>query len=124
MIITNLLQESEVVINPSENMNVSCLYEYSDLSFTVQVVVFFPKLPSSALIHGYKNKYSLTATPEIDAGFYFDLAIRSLTAVHNMKLGGSWPEITYTKCSEYTAETAGDYPIDRVIDLESSLKVI
>ena len=84
-------------------------------------MVFFPKLPSSALIHGYKNKYSLTATPEIDAGFYFDLAIRSLTAVHNMKLGGSWPEITYTKCSEYTA---GDDPIDRVIDLEANMKVI
>ena len=78
---------------------------------------FSPMLKSSAQI---KN-YGLTATPEIDAGFYFDLAIRSLTAVHNMKSVGSWPEITYSKCSEFTA---GDAPIDRAIDLVSSMKVI
>ena len=82
---------------------------------------FSPMIPSSAQIQNYKTTYGLTATPEIDAGFYFDLAIRSLTAVHDMKLVGSWPEITYRKCSEYTT---GDAPIDRAIDLVTSMKVI
>ena len=84
-----------------------------------KVAFFAPILPSSAQIRSYKSMYGLTATPEIDAGFYFDLAVRSLTAVHNMKSGGSWPEMTYTKCSEYTS----DVPIDRSIDLISSIKV-
>jgi len=81
------------------------------------VAFFSPMLPSSAQIRSYKSMYGLTAKPEIDAGFYFDLAVRSLTAVHNMKAGGSWPEMTYTKCSEYTS----DVPIDRSIDLLASV---
>ena len=63
--------------------------------------------------------YSLTAKPEIDAGFYFDLFIKSLTAVHNMTSGGTWPEMTYTKCGDYTSNV----PIDRAIDLVSNMKV-
>jgi len=84
------------------------------------VAFFSPILPSSAQIRSYKTMYGLTATPEIDAGFYFDLTVRSLTAVHNMKSGGSWPEMTYTKCSEYTS----DVPIDRSLDLVSSIKSV
>ena len=64
--------------------------------------------------------YDLTDKPEIDAGFYFDLAVRSLTAVHDMKAAGTWPEMTYTKCSEYTSTE----PIDRTLDLVSSIQVL
>lgn len=63
--------------------------------------------------------YDLTDKPEIDAGFYFDLAVRSLTAVHDMKSAGSWPEMAYTKCSDYTSTE----PIDRTLDLVSSIQV-
>ena len=62
----------------------------------------------------------LTATPDIDAAFYFDLAVRAMTAVLNMKSGGSWPEMAFTKCSEYTSNV----PITRSIDLISNIKVI
>jgi len=84
------------------------------------VAFFSPIIPSSAQMRSYRSMYGLTATPEIDAGFYFDLAVKSLTAVHNMKSGGSWPEMTYTKCSEYTS----DVPIDRSIDLAVALKSV
>ena len=85
----------------------------------MKIVFFFPMLPPKAEIRSYKSMYNLVATPEIDAGFYFDLAVRSITAVYNMKLRGSWPEITYTKCNEYTSNA----PIERTIDLAFAMKV-
>jgi len=84
------------------------------------VAFFSPIMPSSAQIRSYKSMYGLTATPEIDAGFYFDLAVRSLTAVHNMKTGGNWPDMTYTKCSEYTSNE----PIARNLELASSIAAV
>ena len=99
-------------------MEITVTIKHVILNF-LKVAFFAPIMPSSAKINSYKTMYGLSATPEIDAGFYFDLTLRSLTAVHNMKSGGSWPEMTYTKCSEYTS----DVPIDRSIDLISSFKV-
>jgi len=84
------------------------------------VAFFSPIMPSSAQIKSYKTMYDLTDKPEIDAGFYFDLAVRSLTAVHDMKAAGTWPEMTYTKCSEYTSTE----PIDRTLDLVSSIQSV
>ena len=115
------LQETNAEFDPGCT-NPSSLNDYCANSFPkFNVTFFYPNLPSSAKIKSFQSKYtySLTATPEIDAGFYFDLFIKSLTAVHNMKSGGSWPEMNYTKCSDYTSNV----PIDRAIDLASSLKV-
>ena len=112
------MQESGIELNPSccDEINVCFLYLPSALSFPLKVVFFSPKLPSSD-----QNMYGLAATPKIDARFYFDLAKMSLTAVRNMKSEEIWPEITYAKCSEFTT---GDAPIDRAIDLATSMKVI
>ena len=118
-----LFQETNAEFDPSccTEMNVSFLNVYCVNSFKFKVAFFYPNLPSSAKIKSFQSKYtySLTATPEIDAGFYFDLFIKSLTAVHNMKSRGSWPEMTYTKCSDYTSNV----PIHRALDLASSLRV-
>ena len=76
-------------------------------------------MPSNAQIESYESLYDLTAMPKIDAGFYFDLSVIALTAVHNMKSSGSWPEMTYTKCSEYNSQE----PISRSLDLIGGLKV-
>jgi len=83
----------------------------------IDVIFFKPKL-STGQMRSYKEMYDLDATPEIDAGFYFDLSVMALTAVQNMKTAGTWPEISYTKCSEYTS----DVPIERSVDLLTSMK--
>ena len=70
----------------------------------------------------YKNNYNLTATPEIDSGFYFDLVAKSVAAVQNMKTEGAWPDMTYSKCSEYKYPHTKD-PTERNLDLWSALKV-
>ena len=85
----------------------------------MQVTFFSPKSPSSAKMSSYKGSYGLTAEPEIDAGFYFDLVAKSATAVQNMKDSGSWPEMAYTKCTDFTSSS----PIERNLDLLSAFKV-
>ena len=55
----------------------------------------------------------------IEAAFYSDLVARSVAAVESMKNSGSWPNMEYTKCSDYT----GDIPITRNIDLKTALSV-
>ena len=114
-------QESQAEFDPSccDQMNVIFLNLCCGLTFNLKVVFFYPKFPSSDEMTRYRSKTGLTVTPEIDAGFYFDLAVRSLTAVHDLKSAGSWPDMTYTKCSEVT----GDDPIKRDVDLLSSMRV-
>ena len=78
-------------------------------------------MPSTAVFQTYKSLYNLDGHghSEMDVGFYFDLAIRSLTTIHNMKEAGSWPNINYTKCSDYS----GHVPVERDIDLATNFKV-
>jgi hypothetical protein len=48
------------------------------------------------------------------------LVATSAAAVHNMKNDGAWPDISYTKCGEFTSNTH----IERNLDLLSAFKVL
>ena len=84
-------------------------------------VAFFSPMPlASNSLKSYKSSYGLTMEPELDAGFYFDLAVRSVMAVDQMMSDGSWPAAyTVTKCGDYT-DTA---PVARSINLLKALQV-
>ena len=66
-----------------------------------------------------KNTYGVTASSGIEAGFYFDLTVRAIDAVESMKISGTWPDISYTKCSQYS----GDTPIQRSLNLAAAIQV-
>ena len=66
-----------------------------------------------------KTIYGVTASPGIEAGFYFDLTVRAVDAVESLKRSGLWPDLTYTKCSEFT----GDTPIRRSLNLATAIQV-
>ncbi|XP_023346465.1 ionotropic receptor 25a [Eurytemora carolleeae] len=84
-------------------------------------VAFFhaSPIPSNIMRSLKTMKNGLTGMPEVDAGFYFDLAVRAATSMKKLMAGGSLPNYSLSKCSEYTETT----PVARSIDLLSVFKV-
>ena len=66
------------------------------------------------------SSVGLSATPDIEAGFYLDVTVRAVDAVERLKQSGSWPDLTYTKCSQYT----GDTPVQRSLNLAAAIQVL
>ena len=68
------------------------------------------------------SSVGLSATPDIEAGFYLDVTVRAVDAVESLKRSGSWPDLTltYTKCSQYT----GDTPVQRSLNLAAAIQVL
>jgi ionotropic glutamate receptor len=95
----------------------------SDYSFDasccsdMKVISFHPQLPSGSELRIMKGS-GLYQEPMLESAFYADMAAKTLAAVAKMKKDGSWPEMTYTKCSEFS----GGEPIERSLDLMSALK--
>ena len=83
-------------------------------------VVFFKPMKTDGLYNSIKNSFGVTDSPGIDAGFYFDLTARSIDAVERMKSSGSWPDLTYTKCSQFVS----DKPTPRSLNLAASIQVL
>jgi len=82
-------------------------------------VAFFSAAPMpSNSLRSYKNSYGLTGQPAIDAGFYFDLAVRGVHGINQVKAGGGLEGYSVTKCSDYTEST----PIARNVDLFSAMQ--
>ncbi|KAF5270318.1 hypothetical protein FQR65_LT05506 [Abscondita terminalis] len=49
-----------------------------------------------------RTTYQLNAEPQISAGFYFDLALRSFIATKDMISSGAWPKnMSYITCDDY-----------------------
>jgi hypothetical protein len=63
----------------------------------------------------------LQAMPQLEAGFYFDLISKAITAVYNMKKAKQWPDIPISKCSQLDP-AAG--PTVRPVDLLTTFKVL
>lgn len=66
-----------------------------------------------------KSTYGVTASSGVEAGFYFDLTVRAIDAVESMKTSGTWPDLAYTKCSQYSDFT----PIQRSLNLAAAIQV-
>ena len=101
----------------------------------MKVVFFKPKMPEGQF-NPMNWHHGITATPGIEAAFYMDVSARSIDAVESMKKyffrsrvyvitivftlrSGSWPSMTYTKCSEFTSKK----PTLRSLNLVSAIKV-
>ena len=78
-----------------------------------------PMLSSGGQYDSLMTSYGVAVKPGIEAAFYVDLGARAIAAVEDMMADGSWPEMTYTKCKDYTSET----PTPRSLDLVSAIKV-
>ena len=82
-------------------------------------VVFFKPTMTDGQYNSIKTIYGVTASPGIEAGFYFDLTVRAVDAVESLKRSGSWPDLAYTKCSQFT----GDTPVQRSLNLAAAFQV-
>ena len=80
---------------------------------------FKPIIPNGTEISSLFTSHENVLKPGIEAAFYVDLGARAISAVEDMKNDGSWPNMTYTKCKDYTSET----PTPRSLDLLSAMKV-
>ena len=85
----------------------------------MKVIFFKPMMPSGSQYSSLLTSYGVAVKPGIEAAFYVDLGARAISAVEDMKADGSWPDMTYTKCKDYTSET----PAPRTLDLVSAMKV-
>jgi len=84
----------------------------------MKVIFFKPMMPSGSQYSSLLTSYGVAVKPGIEAAFYVDLGARAISAVEDMKNDGSWPDMTYTKCKDYTSET----PTPRSLDLVSAMK--
>ena len=83
-------------------------------------VVFFKPQIADGQYPSIVSSYGLTGTPGIEAGFYLDLTVKAIDAVESLKKSGSWPNLAYTKCSQYDSDT----PIQRRLNLASAIQVL
>ena len=86
----------------------------------MSIVYFKPKTPASGGYQQLSNKYGVAMTPHIEAAFYTDLILKTLDGVNNMKSDGSWPQLSYSKCADYTSNE----PTERSLDLLSAIEVM
>jgi len=84
----------------------------------MSIVYFKPKTPASGGYQQLSNKYGVAMTPHIEAAFYTDLILKTLDGVNNMKNDGSWPQLSYSKCADYTSNE----PTERSLDLLSAIE--
>ena len=82
--------------------------------------MFFKPQKAEGQYPSIVSSVGLSATPDIEAGFYLDVTVRAIDAVERLKQSGSWPDLTYTKCSEFT----GDTPIQRSLNLAAAIQVL
>lgn len=82
-------------------------------------VVFFKPQKADGQYLSIVSSYGLTGTPGIEAGFYLDLTVKAIDAVESLKKSGSWPNLAYTKCSQFGSDT----PIQRSLNLASAIQV-
>ncbi|XP_071447959.1 ionotropic receptor 25a [Hetaerina americana] len=69
---------------------------------TVLLVKPEPEQSSRLRLADLKTTYSLTAEPELDAAFYFDLVLRTIVAVNAMLQDVDWKTaIQYVTCDDY-----------------------
>ena len=82
--------------------------------------MFFKPQKAEGQYPSIVSSVGLSATPDIEAGFYLDVTVRAIDAVERLKRSGPWPDLTYTKCSEFT----GDTPIQRSLNLAAAIQVL
>ena len=64
----------------------------------------------------------LQTLPALEAGFYYDLAVKAVTAVLAMKAAKQWPDpLPLSKCSQFGS--AASPPTVRALDLMANFKV-
>ncbi|XP_046384858.1 ionotropic receptor 25a [Ischnura elegans] len=69
---------------------------------TVLLVKPEPDQGSRVRLADLKTTYSLTAEPELDAAFYFDLILRTIVAVNSMLQDVEWrTAVPYVTCDDY-----------------------
>ena len=82
-------------------------------------VFFFKPVKGEGQYSSIATSSGLTAKPGIEAGFYVDITLRTIDAVENLKQSGTWPNLEYTKCSQYNTDT----PIQRSLNLAAAFQV-
>ncbi|KAG8282323.1 Ionotropic receptor 25a [Homalodisca vitripennis] len=92
---------------------------------TNATLIFVKPEPDSALkerLANLRTTYTLTAEPEIDAVFYFDLTIRTLLAIKGLFESGEWPKnMSYISCDDYNEDSQ---PRRKDLDLRKFFKQV
>ncbi len=67
----------------------------------------------------------LQTLPALEAGFYYDLVVKAVTAVLAMKAAKQWPDtLPLSKCSSQLGSATASPPTVRALDLLANFKVI
>ncbi|XP_054262765.1 ionotropic receptor 25a [Macrosteles quadrilineatus] len=92
---------------------------------TNATIIFIKPEPDSTFkerLANLRTTYTLTAEPEIDAVFYFDLTIRTLLAIKGLFESGEWPKnMSYVSCNDYTDDSQ---PRRKDLDLRKYFKQV
>jgi hypothetical protein len=80
-------------------------------------------MPEPGNVLGKVQGAGLQALPALEAGFYYDLAVKAVTAVLAMKAAKQWPDpLPLSKCSSQLGAAASP-PTVRALDLLANFKV-
>jgi hypothetical protein len=81
-------------------------------------------MPEPGNILGKVQGAGLQTLPALEAGFYYDLVVKAVTAVLAMKAAKQWPDpLPVSKCSSQLGTTAASPPTVRALDLLANFKV-
>jgi hypothetical protein len=79
-------------------------------------------MPEPGNMLGKVQGAGLQALPALEAGFYYDLAVKAVTAVLAMKAAKQWPDpLPLSKCSSQLGSASA--PTVRALDLLANFKV-
>jgi hypothetical protein len=79
-------------------------------------------MPEPGNMLGKVQGAGLQILPALEAGFYYDLAVKAVTAVLSMKAAKQWPDLLpVSKCSQLGP--AASPPTVRALDLLANFKV-
>ncbi len=80
-------------------------------------------MPKPGNMLGKVQGAGLQTLPALEAGFYYDLAVKAVTAVLAMKAAKQWPDpLPVSKCSSQLG-SASSPPTVRALDLLANFKV-